>query len=378
MADFTLDPSMIYLNHAAVAPWPQQSIKEVIAFAQENGTWGSHNYPQWLEKEDSLRRLLAQLINAPSPEDIALLKSTSEGLSFIAYGLDWRAGDNIVSILQEFPSNRIVWESLHNQGVDLRLLDLTQSADPEQDLIALCDERTRLLSISSVQYASGRKMRLDVVGDFCHSEGILYLIDAIQSLGATPFDVERYRADVVVADGHKWMLGPEGLALFYCRQSLREHLKLNEYGWHMVEAVGEFDRFDWQPASSSRRFECGSPNMLGVQALHASLSLLINQGIESVANSIHKLTQCIIDHVDELDFQLLTPRAPEQRAGIVTFSLPEQDNKIIYQSLMNYNVMCAHRGGGIRFSPHYYITEAQISEAFRRLQELLYKRNISS
>lgn len=371
MSDFSLDPDIIYLNHAAVAPWPTCSVEEVVAFAHQNGTYGSQNYLQWLAKEDELRTLLAQLINAPSKDEIALLKSTSEGLSFVAYGLDWQVGDNIVSVAQEFPSNRIVWESLQSRGVELRLLDLESSKQPEEALLALCDERTRLISVSSIQYANGRKTDLNTIGDYCRSKDILFVVDAIQSLGASPFDVVQCKADIVVADGHKWMLGPEGLALFYCRESIRQRLKLNEYGWHMVEAMGDFDQKEWQPADSARRFECGSPNMLGVHALHASLTLLLDQGIESVSSRIEELTQFIIDQIDLLGFQLLTPRAREMRGGIITFFVPDQDNQLLYQALMEQRVMCAYRGGGIRFSPHFHNTETQIMEAFNRLKCLL-------
>ncbi len=371
MTEFALDPAIIYLNHAAVAPWPQSTVAAVQAFAGENGIRGSRNYPHWLAKEDALRNLMAQLINAPSADDIALLKSTSEGLSFIAYGLAWRAGDNIVSIAQEFPSNRIVWQSLQSQGVEVRLLDLTESDRPEEDLIALCDSRTKLLSVSSIQYASGRRMELEPLGDYCQAEDIVFVVDAIQSLGAVPFDVQRCRADVVVADGHKWMLGPEGLALFYCRPALRERLKLNEYGWHMVAAVGDFDQTDWQPAESARRFECGSPNMLGIHALHSSLSLLLNLGLDEVATAIRRLTDLTIDQVDACNYRLITPREWKMRGGIVTFIVPDRDNQSLYQSLMERGVMCAYRGGGIRFSPHFYTTEAQIRTAFELLKALL-------
>ena len=371
MAHFSLDPTIIYLNHAAVAPWPQQTVKEVSEFARQNGVEGSLRYPEWLIKEASLRTHLATLINAPSAEDIALLKSTSEGLSLVAYGIEWEAGDNIVSIAQEFPSNRIVWESLQSQGVELRLLDLDTSEQPERELLELCDDRTRLIPVSSVQYASGRRMQLEILGDYCRSRPVIFLVDAIQSLGAAPFDVTQCQADVVVADGHKWMLGPEGLALFYCRKELRQQLKLNQFGWHMVEAMGDFEQTDWQPADSARRFECGSPNMLGVHALHASLSLLLENGIEQVASSIRDNTQTIIERIDAMGFELLTPRAPELRAGIVTFRVPGKDNQLLYQALMKERVVCAYRGGGIRFSPHFHNTAEQIEEAFIRLIRLV-------
>ncbi|MCM8854666.1 MAG: aminotransferase class V-fold PLP-dependent enzyme [Candidatus Thiodiazotropha sp.] len=368
---FSLDPAIIHLNHAAVGPWPDATVAAVCSFANQNGSQGSLDYPQWLGQETSLRTLLAKLINAPSADDIALLKSTSEGLSQVAYGLDWQHGDNIVSIAQEFPSNRIVWESLKSKGVEIRLLDLDATNNPEQDLIASCDGRTRLMAVSSVQYASGRRLQLQLLGEFCRRQQILFVIDAIQSLGAIPFDVVSCQADVVVADGHKWMLGPEGVALFYCRRELRHQLKLHQFGWHMVEAMGEFDRTEWQPATTARRFECGSPNMLGIHALHASLSLILEIGIEPIASLIENNAHTIIKQIDNLGFELLTPRNRECRAGIVTFQVPDVNNQMLYHALMKEQVLCAYRSGGIRFSPHFHNTPEQIQMAFHRLVKLI-------
>jgi selenocysteine lyase/cysteine desulfurase len=236
--------------------------------------------------------------------------------------------------------------------------------------MSLCDSKTRLLAVSSVQYASGRRMQLERLGDFCRRNGILFVVDAIQSLGALPFDVTEVQADVVVADGHKWMLGPEGLALFYCRADLRERLRLRQYGWHMVEAVGDFEASSWQPANSARRFECGSPNMLGIHALLASLELLQAIGIERVFSRIEVNTEAIIEQIKKRNFELLSPGARELRAGIITFRIPDCDTHSLQQGLMRRQVVCAERGGGIRFSPHFYNTKDQIEHAFEILHQV--------
>ncbi len=367
---FSLDPEVIYLNHAAVGPWPRATVEAVTRFAHENGTSGALHYPDWMRAETALRQRLAELINAPSTDDIALLKSTSEGLSIVAHGLDWRAGDNIVGIAQEFPSNRVVWQSLEPLGVEVRLLDLQAEGDPEQGLLSLCDGKTRLLAVSSVQYASGRRMQLERLGLFCRRQGIVFVVDAIQSLGALPFDLAISQADVVVADGHKWMLGPEGLALFYCRPEVRQQLTLRQYGWHMLEDAGNFDSTEWRPATSARRFECGSPNMLGAHALLASLELLQGIGIDRVFSQIERNTNAIIDEVERRGLELLTPRPAEQRAGIVTFRVPGADHQRLVQDLMQLKVVCAGRGGGIRFSPHFHNSPEQVASAFELLDRL--------
>ena len=232
----------------------------------------------------------------------------------------------------------------------MRLAD-PASADPEAALLALCDERTRLVSISSVQYASGLRARLETGGSFCRERGILFCVDAIQRLGALPFDVEAAVADFVVADGHKWMCGPEGLALFWSRPQARERLRLLQYGWHMVEHAGDFERTDWRPAASARRFECGSPNLLGIHALEASLSVLQDVGVEQIASQLQLRIELAIQEVEQRGFELLSPRFPERRAGILTFRVPGHDSGELQRALMQRNVICALRGGGVRFSP---------------------------
>ncbi len=361
--EFPLSPEISYLNHAAVAPWPRRTLEAVAAFAQENGTRGAAGYPHWLQTETRLRGRLASLINAPSPADIALAKNTSEALSIIAYGLDWQPTDNLVGIAQEFPSNRIVWESLGDQGVEYRQFDLYASASPEEDLIALCDERTRLIAVSSVQYARGLRLDLERLGGLCRNRNILLCVDAIQGLGVVPFDLARAQADFVVADGHKWMLGPEGVALLYVNPQVRPRLRLYQYGWHMVEHRGDYDRPDWTPAGDATRFECGSPNMLGIHALDASLSLLMETGIEAVQATVEERINRLVDLVDRRGFELLSPRQPERRAGILTFRVPGTDAQTLHRKLMDQGVICAQRGGGIRFSPHFHTAESVLDRA---------------
>jgi selenocysteine lyase/cysteine desulfurase len=352
--EFLLDPGLCHLNHAGVAPWPRRAVEAVRRFAEVNGTLGSEPYADWLAVEQRLRGRLARLIGAGSPADIALAKSTSEALSLIAHGLDWRPGDNVVGITEEFPSNRIVWESLASRGVTWRALALTGSREPESDLLDLCDERTRVVAVSWVQYARGLRLDLGRLGASCRERGILLCVDAIQGLGARPFDLAETQADFVVADGHKWMLGPEGLALLYVRPELRDRLALHQFGWNMVEHRGDYERTDWAPARDARRFECGSPNLLGIHALEASLSLLEEVGPGFIAESIGQRVNHLIARIDDLGLELLSPRAPERRAGIVTFRVPGTDSGQLYRRLMERRVLCAQRAGGVRFSPHFY------------------------
>lgn len=363
-SQFQLDADVVYLNHAAVSPWPKAAHDAVLQFTDENYRLGSKHYMQWLETEQSLRKQLALLINAPSSSDIALLKNTSEALSVVAHGLSWNSGDNIVSSKEEFPSNRIVWQSLTPLGVELRQADLSSGDSPEDALFALVDEHTRMIAISSVQYASGLKMDLHRIGEFCKRHNILFCVDAIQSIGALQFDVQACHIDFAMADGHKWMLGPEGLALFYVRAELRETLQLHQYGWHMTEDYLNFDSKDWTVADSARRFECGSPNMLAIHALQASTGLLLKIGMEEIERLVTDNSQHLLMLISQHeDLHTITNTQEERLAGIVTFKHRKKDSEGLYKTLMQEGIMCAYRGGGIRFSPHFYTSRENLSTA---------------
>lgn len=363
-AEFALDPDLIYLNHAAVSPWPRRTAAAVQAFADENLREGSRHFLHWQQTEQRLRERLQRLIGARGSDEIALLKNTSEGLSFIAGGLDWQAGDNVVITNQEFPSNRVVWESLRPRGVEVRYADVSV-VDPEQAVIDRVDDRTRLVALSAVQYGTGLRLDLRRIGRHCEEAEVLFSIDAIQQIGALPFDVRAARADFVVADGHKWMLAPEGLALFYCRRELLQQLQPLEYGWHMLAEPGNFDNPDWQVATDARRFECGSPNMLGTYALEASLSLLEEVGMERVGDAVvhrsHKIIEAIQGNPDR--YELITRAQPERLAGIVTFRPLQEPTDEMFQRLRAAGVQCAQRAGGIRVSPHAY-TPLKVIERF--------------
>ncbi|NER59127.1 aminotransferase class V-fold PLP-dependent enzyme [Pseudomonas sp. MAFF212428] len=370
--EFEQADGLRYLNHAAVAPWPRRAAEAVSRFAKENVLLGARDYPDWMAMEQRLRERLMRLTNAPSTDDIALVKNTSEALSFVAFGLNWQHGDQIVISDDEFPSNRIVWEALASQGVEVVQVSL-KGDDPEGALLAACGPQVKLLAISAVQFASGLRLDLVRLGQGCRGRGVLFCIDAIQQLGALPFDVQAYQCDFAMADGHKWMLGPEGLGVFYCRAEIRPQLKLSEYGWHMLEHMGDYTRTAWEPAHSARRFECGSPNMLGAAALDASLSLLEDVGMVQVAAAIEQRVQWLCEGLLEIPgTRLHSPQMPQRRAGIVSFSLDGVDNARVYQQLKQAQVVCIPRGPGVRFSPHFYTERRVIDETLaivRRIAE---------
>jgi len=368
---FPLERDMLYFNHAAVSPWPVCTAEAIKDFTKQNLLSGSKNYLQWLELEKQLRELMNWLINGDSPDDIALLKNTSEGLSVIAYGLDFKSEDNIVIPKDEFPSNRIVWESLSPRGIETRQIDIVNTSDPEQALIDSMDAKTRLLSVSAVQYSSGLRLDLEKLGRYCRENNVLFAVDAIQQLGALAFDQKKIQADFIVADGHKWMMGPEGLALFYCRPEIRAKLNLNQYGWHMVDNPSDFNQSQWRIVDTAQRFECGSPNMLACHALHASLNLIKKTGIENIESSILSNTKKIRRYVNNSKHYSLNSHADETRlSGITNFKHNSLSNAYLHETLTSQGVQCAQRGDGVRLAPHFYHEQWEFDRLFEILDAI--------
>ncbi len=215
-----------------------------------------------------------------------------------------------------------------------------------------------------MQYATGLRVDLIRLSEACRRNKSLFCIDAIQSLGAMQFDVQTIQPDFIVADGHKWMLGPEGLALFYVSPSAREILKPTQFGWHMVEDYLNFDNKDWSPANNARRYECGSPNMLCIHALDASLSLFEALGTAYIEQRVLENSRYLFDSLQAIpEIELVTRNEPNRFAGIVTFRSSRKPADRLYQQLRDAGILCAMRGGGVRFSPHFYMDKTQLQRA---------------
>ncbi len=344
-----------YANHAAIAPWPRVTSRAVADFAVENSELGPHRYAHWLLRETQLRQMLAEMINASSADDIALLKNTTEGISTVATGIDWQRGDNMVLPLDEFPSNRLPWLALQERGVEVREVDIRGTADPEGALIARMDESTRLLSVSAVQWTDGLRLKLETLGSVCQQNNTLFFVDAIQQLGAMPLDVDACGIDFLAADGHKWLLAPEGLAVFYCRATVRDQLRLSQHGWRMVDQPYRFDRDDWQASNTAIRFEAGSPNTLSQAALHASVGLLQDVGMDNVAALVAANSATLANSLASIPgVELVRPFEPERVSGIVSFRVPAKDPAVIHRALKKRKLSCAVRNDAIRLSPHFY------------------------
>ena len=369
--EFPVQKNLIYLNHAAVAPLPLRAGDAVKAFVDEYVHLGTKNYLAWAEHADQLHTDLAKFINA-TPDEVALLKNTSEGISVVAMGFPWEPGDTVLSSDEEFPSNRIPWQALAEKDVIFKEIHLRQPGkSPEQALIDEMDDSTRMLAISAVQYASGLRLDLEILGKACKKRNITFCVDAIQMLGALPVDVEAANIDFLMADSHKWLLGPEGIALFYCRKKWQSMINLFQYGWHMIDNYGDFNDRNWQPANSARRFESGTPNILGIQAFAASLSLINEIGIENIEQRILHHTQLMHDIITKSNnIEAIYTDNASMMSGIVTFRHKSCPASRLFRYLREMNIMCAERGGGVRFSPHVYNTDKELISALKTADKI--------
>lgn len=321
------------------------------ALAADACEFGSLHYDQWLEAYEGLRLATAKLINAHRDE-IAHVKNTSEGIATVAMGIDWRAGDKVVLFREEFPANQYPWQKLESKGVRIEWLDAT---DP-LDRIDEAARGARLLAISFVQYLTGYMADIPAIGEICRRHGCFYFVDAIQGMGAFPLDVEASHIDALAADGHKWMLGPEGMGVLYVRRERQAEVEPVEFGWTNVAAYNDYSSRDMTLRPDAGRYEPGTLNTIGCFGLRASIDLLLEVGIERIAPQVRALALQIEEGVRAKGYEVLgTPGA-----GIVTFRKPGVDARLIVRNLKERKIIAAPRQGWVRTSPHFYISPDDI------------------
>ncbi len=342
-----------YFDHAAVSPLPEPARAALVQWADEAASMGDTAWPKWRDQVEQLRLQMARMIGA-EPAEIALTRSTSEGIGFVAEGYPWRAGDNCVTLADEFPSNQYPWLHLADRGVQTRRVP-TQGGRVDLDrLAAACDGRTRIVTISWVSYSSGWRNDLDRVAEIAHGCGALLCVDAIQALGVFPLDVGRTPIDFLAADGHKWLLGPEGAGIFFVRREHLDRLRPLGVGWNSVTGAHDFDRIELVFKDSAARYEGGSQNMAGMTALSASLGLLARFGPEALAERIGRITDLACERLARTGAAIVSDRRPAHRSGIVAFEIPDGDPQALRKRCLERGVVLSCRSGRLRISPHGY------------------------
>ncbi|MBI5420460.1 MAG: aminotransferase class V-fold PLP-dependent enzyme [Deltaproteobacteria bacterium] len=368
--EFPVTKRLIYLNHAGVSPIPSRAAEAGAQLLYLFRDEGAYQLRKWLEISEEARGRFARMIGA-SLDEVAFVKNTSEGLSFIAAGFPWREGDNLVTSNVEFPANVYPWMRLRSRNVEARLVAAREGRVRKEDLFAACDGKTRMIALSSVEFANGYRNDLPGIGEFCQKKGIFFCVDAIQSLGVLPMDVKSYGIDSLSADGHKWLLSPEGVGGFYISKDVMEMVEPVELGWHSIRNRFDFENYDFTLSPDARRFEPGSFNTVGLAAFNASLDLLLSVGVDRIWERVRRLTEGVIEAALQAGYEVLSPRHPEDRSGIVTFRVPGADPQALWKELLAGNVVCSPRAGGIRVSPHFYNTPGEIARFFEILNEAI-------
>lgn len=361
--EFPVTERLIYLNHAAVAPLPKrgaEAMRWLATDAEQNGSW---HYPQWMEAVDGLKAAVARLINAEAGE-IATVKNTSEGIATVALGLKWKAGDRIVAFREEFPANFYIWKKLEEwHGVRVEWLSCF---DPLEK-VEQAARGARLLAISYVQYLSGHRVDLEAIGDICARHGVFFFVDAIQGMGAFPLDVRKAKIHALAADGHKWMLGPEGCGVLYIQQDRQDEIEPVEFGWTTVAGWQDYASRDMAVRRDAGRYECGTLNTVGCFGLRASVELILEAGVERIAAHVQRLGDLLAEGARAKGYELLAERTPATGAGIVSIRKPGVDARMTWSKLKENGVTAAPRQGWVRMSPHFYISPDDIG----RVLELL-------
>ena len=354
-----------FLNHAAVAPITAPAAEALRRYADQAQT-DVYIGTGWYRGVEACRSTVARLINATSDE-VALVKNTGEGISIVARGLDWQAGARIITTAVEYPANIYPWMDLQQtHGVELVMIPETHQPDgsvlvSDDAIIAAIDHpRTRMVALSHVQYASGQRMDVARIGRRCRERGVLFCVDAIQSIGVLPVDVQSMSIDFLSADGHKWMLGPEGAGVFYIRKALLERVRPLSVGWMNVINAQDYGNYDFTLRPDARRYECGSWNIPGFLALGASLELLASVGIDVIFDRVRRLGDRLIAGLRRRGWRVISPRSEIATSAAVAFDSTRFAMQQVYESLRAQRIEVALREGRLRASPHFYNTDEQI------------------
>ncbi len=357
---------MAFFNHAGVAPLCEPAAAALRQFVEEMTTRAPYLEVPFPKRIEEARAAAARLLHARGPHEIAFIPNTSTGLACVARGLDFQPGDSIVITDVEFPANRYPWEDVarrSNGGVEL--IEVKQLPDGRIDPEDVCDairDNTRVVSLSHVQYASGHRIDLKEISDTIHKVGGYLCVDAIQSVGAMPVDVQALGIDFLAADGHKWLLGPEGCGILYCHEDLAPLLHPPVVGWlNMVDPL-DFGNYRYELQPDARRFEPGTTNTPGILALGAAIQMLLDVGLPEVWRRIEALTDHLCRRLPDKGYTVFSPRkTASEKSGIVIFSPPAgQDPARIASQLQQQNIHLVVREGRLRASPHFYNTIEQI------------------
>ncbi|HYP28617.1 MAG TPA: aminotransferase class V-fold PLP-dependent enzyme [Blastocatellia bacterium] len=357
---FPVTRNYIYLNHSAVCPLSTRARDAMARLIDDVAEHGSSNYFAWCETYERVRQSAARLVNARAHE-IAFMRNTSDAISAVANGLDWREGDKVVTSNVEFPANVYPWMRLRQErGIELALASERDGRIDADELLSLVDDRTRVVTVSWVQFASGFRSALAYIGKYCRERGVLFFVDAIQGLGGLKLDVERDYVDAFAADAHKYLLGPEGVALLYISDRVLDSVRPTVVGWMSVKEHDRHLDYDLNYRDGALRFECGTLNTAGVYGLGAAIDLFLEVGPEKIEEHLLGLSDYLAERLQSKGYRVVGSRREGETSAIVTCQHDRHDPRQLYRHLLSHKIVTAPRVGRLRISPHFYNTREEI------------------
>ena len=364
-----------YLNHAANGPLPRPVARTLHEYIDDTSIHGNINFARWSEYESGAHRRLASLIHA-RPEQIALTASTGDGFMTIAQGLRWQEGDIIISAEGEFPSNVYPWLNLQEQGVHLHKVPARNSRIVVEDILESITERTRLVTLSLVEFSTGFRNDIATIARYCHERGILCGIDAMQAVGALDIDVQALDVDYLSAASHKWLLGPQICGFLYIADNLLPQLHTSRRGWLSVETPFDFFNHNQPLRMGAARFEHSSSNRLPIVGMDAALGIFesLDGGMQAVEARILGLTSYAIAGLEELGYPVISPQGEGERSGIVCFKPHPGRQDIGVQNIVDElaarSIYVAARSNVVRISPHFYNSSEEIDALLNALEDI--------
>ncbi len=364
---FPVTRNCVYLNHAAVCPISTPVYERMEGHLRDLREHGAIHFRRWLADVRGVRETAARFINARWDE-IAFAPNTSAGLAMIANGIDWRAGDNLVSADCEFPANIVPWTRVAREhGVEVRRAREREGRLETEEILGLIDDRTRVVSLSFVEFASGFRNDLAAIGRRCRERDILFVVDGIQGLGALRLDVEACGIDAVSADAHKFLLGPDGVALFYLSRRAMERVRPTLVGWLSVADPEDFGNYDQAYAAGARRFEPGALNTAGVLGLGAAIELFERVGPEKIETHLLDLGDHLCERLLEKGYRVVSSRRPGEKSAVIACTHARHSAEALSEHLERHQIITTPRLGRLRISPHFYNTRDEIDRLIETL-----------
>lgn len=354
-----INEDYIFLNHAGVSPLPNrtaEAMRQAITWAQDPSGAG---YGRIKDQLIHCRATLARMLQVPAAE-IALSRNTTEGLNWVANGIDWKPGDRIVSINNEYPANIYPWMRLEQCGVDFYRIEPIDSRVPVELLEKALTPNTRLVTLSFVAFSTGFRADLEAIGALCQSRGILFVVDFIQGMGVFPLDLKKWNVSFAAGGAQKWLLGPQGAGFFYCPQENRPLLDVTVTGADSVKTVLPYTDYDFTLRDDTARFEYGTHAVLPLIGMASSADMLLEAGLEPIQQRVKTLTDILVDGASQKGYRCISPREDNEWSGIVMLDHPQMGNDTVAKNLKQKKILASEREGYLRLAPHFYQTEEEM------------------